>query len=328
MDVCERLSLEAASAETLMACEHRHRYELATRLCAGMRVLDLCCGSGYGSEMLAATASEVVGVDNDMTTIDLAQATVGRRAGVGFEAADAVEYVQRDLGSRFDAIVCFEGIEHLHDVDVVLAALREYAQAGMRIVSSIPNSKLFEEDNPFHVTEFGYEETRDAFAGFPSTTLLPQYLAEGSLICPEEATETDVTLSLDDRLEPESANHFIVCVNFDATQLTAAHRGQLQVNAAPAYNSYMRALERANDDLRRANSWLARDRLGKSGSAAASALRRFEERCAAFEAEASSWRARYEAAEQQRAADPEPASPLLRRLMSTRRLVRRYARRS
>jgi SAM-dependent methyltransferase len=327
MDVTERLSLEAASAETLLACEHRHRYDLASRLCAGMRVLDLCCGSGYGSEMLAATASEVVGVDNDMTTIDLAQATVGRRAGVAFEAADAIEYLQGDLATRFDAVVCFEGIEHLHDVDVALAALRGHADAGMRIVASVPNSKLFEEDNPFHVTEFGYEEAREAFAGFPATTLLPQYLAEGSLICPEEATEIEVTLSLDDRLELESANHFMVCVNFDPAELTAAHRGRLQVNAAPAYNSYMRSLERANTDLRRANSWLARDRLGKSGSAAASALRRFEERSTALEAELATWRTRCEAAEQ-RAADVEAASRMLNRLAGARRLVRRYARRS
>ena len=54
MDVVERLTLEAAQADTMVACEHRHRYEFAAALCDGRRVLDLCCGSGYGSAILAA----------------------------------------------------------------------------------------------------------------------------------------------------------------------------------------------------------------------------------------------------------------------------------
>lgn len=322
MDVIERLTLEAASAETLLVCEHRHRYELAARLCAGLRVLDLCCGSGYGSELLAASASEVVGVDNDMATVDLAQATVGKRlANVGFEAADAVGFLRGDLGARFDAVVCFEGLEHLHDLDVVLATLRAHAEAGLRIVASVPNSKLFEEDNAFHVTDFGYEEAREAFAGFPAAILLPQYLAEGSLICPPDATETDVTLSLDDRLELESANHFVVCVGFEPERVTAAHRGRMQLNAAPNYNTYMRDLARASDELHRINARLAREHLTKSGSGAASALRPLQDRLAAAEAQTAAWRARAEAAER-RAARLQAASRALRRLGRVRRRLR------
>ena len=43
--------------------EHWHRYAFAMPLCHGKRVLDAACGEGYGSDLLAGVAAEVVGVD-------------------------------------------------------------------------------------------------------------------------------------------------------------------------------------------------------------------------------------------------------------------------
>src|ERR1700733_10089782 len=112
MDIVERLTLEAAAADTMIACEHRQRYEFAASLCAGKRVLDLCCGTGYGTAILAAEATEVVGVDNDAATVELAAASIGHDvAGARFELADAAEFLMRDVVASFDVVVCFEGLE-------------------------------------------------------------------------------------------------------------------------------------------------------------------------------------------------------------------------
>src|SRR4029453_2048573 len=43
--------------------EHWHRYAVAAPLAAGKRVLDAACGEGYGSCLIARSASSVVGVD-------------------------------------------------------------------------------------------------------------------------------------------------------------------------------------------------------------------------------------------------------------------------
>ncbi|HEY0465678.1 MAG TPA: methyltransferase domain-containing protein, partial [Polyangiaceae bacterium] len=43
--------------------EHVHRYLLARELVKGKRVLDIACGEGYGSALLASVAREVTGVD-------------------------------------------------------------------------------------------------------------------------------------------------------------------------------------------------------------------------------------------------------------------------
>ncbi|HEX5130670.1 MAG TPA: class I SAM-dependent methyltransferase, partial [Usitatibacter sp.] len=43
--------------------EHWHRYHFAARWAAGKRVLDVACGEGYGTSVLARHAAGVTGVD-------------------------------------------------------------------------------------------------------------------------------------------------------------------------------------------------------------------------------------------------------------------------
>ena len=273
MDSVERLTLEAAQADTVLACEHRHRYEFATRLCAGLRVLDLCCGSGYGSAILASQARSVVGVDRDGASIEGAQAVIASQvAGVGFINADAVAFLRGQIAERFDVVVCFECLEHLTELDAALWLLRDHANRGTKVIASLPNSELFGERNPFHVTDFGYDEAMRAFSSFPSSVMLPQYLAEGSLICPPEAAAAEVAVVLDDRDEPAYANHFVFCVNFSAEAVNAVHHGSLQVDIAPVYNRWAEGLKHAIEALQIENARLARARLGKGASAGAAAL--------------------------------------------------------
>src|SRR5215471_657256 len=52
-----------------MAYEHVHRYGFAARFAKGKRVLDLGSGEGYGSNIMAAHASYVLGVDIDPACI-------------------------------------------------------------------------------------------------------------------------------------------------------------------------------------------------------------------------------------------------------------------
>jgi SAM-dependent methyltransferase len=286
MDVVERLSLEAVSEHTLIACEHIHRYEIAAELTAGLRVLDLCCGSGYGTAILAERAGIVHGVDIDVATVDLAAATVGRETEATFEARDALAFLRsEDVSERFDAVVCFEGLEHLPDVEAALRELRRHAEAGVRILASIPNSKAFEEDNEFHLTDFGWEEARAAWEGFDDVVTLFQHLAEGSVVLAEGADELDARIVHLDHGEPEFANHYIFAVGFDPDAVRAAHRARAQVVLAPVYNRYMRTLEGANAQLWRRNAQLARGLIGHADSGAASFVSKLELRVKELEAE-------------------------------------------
>jgi SAM-dependent methyltransferase len=288
MGVQERLSLEAASANTLLACEHVHRYRLAASLCHGLRVLDLGCGSGYGSAILRESAVAVTGVDNDVATVDMARVTVGAEHDMLFEAADAAEYLRRDISERFDAIVCFETLEHVADPEDVLTSLEIHAREGVRLVLSVPNSRTLREVNEFHVTDYGFDEAQEAFGRFEELTILYQFNAEGSLIRTEEPAGVDGEFVLDEHGEPEYANHFIACVNLTDRLRKIGGLARLQLAAAPDFTRHMLALERANEELWRTNARLARQHLGVSDSAAAAVqdrIRAAEEKAARLQAE-------------------------------------------
>jgi methylase of polypeptide subunit release factors len=99
-DAQERLDPADIEAGGLLAASHVHRYEFAAQLVGGRRVLDLCCGSGYGSRILAATAGSVHGVDvaADAVATAVAQDGRGEADRLNFECADAVSYL-RTLGA-------------------------------------------------------------------------------------------------------------------------------------------------------------------------------------------------------------------------------------
>src|SRR2546426_860879 len=67
-----------------IALEHYHRYALARELVAGKEVLDIACGEGYGTALLATAAARVTGVDLDAGTLDHAQRRYGGLANVRF----------------------------------------------------------------------------------------------------------------------------------------------------------------------------------------------------------------------------------------------------
>lgn len=277
MGVQERLSLSATSADTLIAAAHVHRYRLAARLCEGLRVIDLACGTGYGSVILRDTARSVLGVDNDAETVDMAQATVGAEHDVRFQTADAVDFLCGDLTEDWDAIVCFEGLEHLQRPGEALDNLTRLGGKGMKLLVSLPNSRTFEERNEFHLTDFGYEEAMQALETLGETTFLYQFNAEGSLIRGGEADELAGEFVLPEHGEPEYANNFIAAVNFGDRVKQHPASAQMHLAVAPDYNRHMLSLERANRDLWRENARIGRHRIGRGDAAAATALHRLEE---------------------------------------------------
>lgn len=273
MDAQERLRLDEARVPTLLGAMHVHRYELATELCRGLRVVDLGCGTGYGSEILSRESSFVLGVDLDEETIEGAREQLGRPDRLEFEVADANDFMRDRLRDRFDAIVMLETLEHLSDVDEALTSLRRHAEDGVKLVVSVPNSRMLDEENRFHLTDFGFEEAMKAFADFPDTHLAYQFLAEGSLLQVDGMDEGGHELDVREQGEREYANHFIALVNF-GDRIVAAISALMRLQAEPLNHRYMQGLERANEALHRANLQLARGLLGRSDTAAATLLAR------------------------------------------------------
>lgn len=301
MDIQERLTVEQARGSGLVASEHVHRYEFAVELCAGLRVADVGCGVGYGSSMLRKVCPAVTGVDYDAETIQIAQRTFGRD-GLDFIQADGGEFLREPLRDRIDAIVMFESLEHLGDVEGALASLQRHAENGLRLIVSVPNSRAFDEENPYHRTDFSFDGALAAFKGFGDTTILFQFLAEGSLIRAAAGGSLAPHTVLEERGEPEYANHFIACVNFGGRSELAPDRARMELAITPNFSRHMMNLERANEALGQANARLARSKLGTADSAAAAlqgrlrgleeeirSLRQIQERARRVDAEHERW---------------------------------------
>jgi 2-polyprenyl-3-methyl-5-hydroxy-6-metoxy-1,4-benzoquinol methylase len=91
--------------------EHWHRYHFAARWAAGQRVLDVACGEGYGSALLARGAAHVTGVDVSAQAIAHARSAYADRANLEFVCASCTALPLAD--ASVDVAVTFETIEHI-----------------------------------------------------------------------------------------------------------------------------------------------------------------------------------------------------------------------
>jgi SAM-dependent methyltransferase len=153
--------------------EHAARYRWAARAVRGRAVLDVACGTGYGSAMLLrAGARAVRAVDVSAPALEFARATY---AGPAYVRADALALPLRD-GSA-DVVVSLETIEHVADGRRFLQGLRAILPRGGTLFISSPNVALSRGNNPYHVHEMTLEELTDLLrsTGFRVTGVWGQY---------------------------------------------------------------------------------------------------------------------------------------------------------
>jgi ubiquinone/menaquinone biosynthesis C-methylase UbiE len=133
-------------------------YELASTFLKGSGfVLDLACGSGFGTKMLSADAGRVVGVDNDREIIDQAR-NVYRASGLDFLAADVLNLPYES--NSVDAVVAFEIIEHVPPNDLLTEINRVLKPGGVMCLSTPQNSLGHIPATSDHLREFSLEEIR------------------------------------------------------------------------------------------------------------------------------------------------------------------------
>ena len=172
-----------------IALEHFHRYHWAAQFSRGKSVLDIACGEGYGSEILARSATHVIGVDLSEDVIVHA-ARKYRRKNLEFLVGSCDRIPIPD--GRIDLVVSFETIEH-HDrhQEMMREIKRILCPEGILIVSS-PDRSVYADvpgyKNEFHVKELFAREFEALLKEyFANVDLFGQRVAYGSIIAREGA---------------------------------------------------------------------------------------------------------------------------------------------
>ncbi len=210
--------------------EHVHRYAFARRYAAGRRVLDVACGEGYGSALLAEVARDVVGVDIDAATVAHARAAYASRRNLAFVEGSAAKLPLAD--ASVDLVVSFETIEHLDAADQprMLAEIARVLAADGALVLSAPNRPEYSDSrgyvNPYHRHEHDRAELERLLdAHFPARAWHAQRVWLGSTLWREgggadaEAFEGDAAGVAAARVPP--AMYFVVVAARDASALPA-----------------------------------------------------------------------------------------------------------
>lgn len=143
--------------------EHFHRYALAARWCANMRILDAACGEGYGSALLATSASSVEAVDISEDAVEHACQRYGHIEELNFQVADCTSLPFSD--NEFDRVVSFETLEHLTAQDQLLAEFRRVLKPDGFLILSSPDKAVYSDQqitsNEFHIRELYRDELED-----------------------------------------------------------------------------------------------------------------------------------------------------------------------
>ncbi|MGF2616727.1 class I SAM-dependent methyltransferase [Rossellomorea aquimaris] len=163
----ERVIPEMMDPMNGMLLEHLARYYFAMEYAKG-RVLDISCGTGYGSKIIAkarkAFLDEIIAVDNHEETLQYAKAKHYHPL-IQYLKMDAEDPKLPGTLGQFDLIISFETIEHLAREKTFTDNLYHMLKPGGTLILSTPfgAGRGQPTNEKFHVHQLTEKEFIDLF---------------------------------------------------------------------------------------------------------------------------------------------------------------------
>jgi 2-polyprenyl-3-methyl-5-hydroxy-6-metoxy-1,4-benzoquinol methylase len=134
------------------------RYLAAAASASGRRVLESCCGLGWGAQLLAASAASVVAYDRSNDALAFCKAAWPSRSNLAWHETDALAANAAWCGA-FDIVTAMETVEHFSrkDGDRYLATLAGFLKPGGLLLGTTwlsPTREIADgryQDNPHHL---------------------------------------------------------------------------------------------------------------------------------------------------------------------------------
>ena len=160
-DTIERIKPQAISPDDRSAWKslqlHLARYHFAGKHLVPGAVVDLACGTGYGSHLLAneygSTLTKIYAVDNNPDAIHFAR-THFPHPLIEFVVADAM---QLNLGTSINNVVSLETLEHLREPAAFVQQMSNMLPKGGRFIVSIPITPSVDA-NPYHLHDLTIQQ--------------------------------------------------------------------------------------------------------------------------------------------------------------------------
>lgn len=166
-DTGERIIPDEMKPSNMMLLEHMARYQFAFPYVKG-RVLDLACGSGYGSVMATRQSKRKI---SEMVAVDFSEEVLTYARGryhhpmISYECHNAADPALPEKLGTFDCILSFETYEHLEEEGVFLDNLFQMLKPGGILVLSTPfgEGRGKPTSEPFHIHQITRDEFRSLF---------------------------------------------------------------------------------------------------------------------------------------------------------------------
>ena len=161
---------------------HIGRYEWACEVLKELqvtRILDIACGAGYGSKMLATALPnvEVLGSDYDERAVEQASKLYSA-PNLRYAVGDMVTWRKgNDLLGQFDAVVSFDTIEHLLYRELALMRIADNLKDGGVLLISTPCGHSVTRLNPaweHHKIEYSHSDLFGILSRYFKRVIQPQ----------------------------------------------------------------------------------------------------------------------------------------------------------
>lgn len=173
-------------APLFVRVEHLARYRWAREMLRrkkAKRVMDIACADGYGTDNLFIDGRYVLGVDRDSQLVEEASSNYNNCDFIICDIDNEAEVLEEK--APFDAICCFETLEHLRYPKKALELFYRMMGKGGHLLISIPDGKYEPIDSDgniisdFHLHAFSYDEISAMLndSGFWIVEILHQHLS-------------------------------------------------------------------------------------------------------------------------------------------------------
>lgn len=149
---------EKSESDNPIYQRHLFAYEQAIPLIQG-DVLEVGCGEGYGSRLLAPNTKKYTAID--------------KFVALNKENLLGVEFIQMNVphltpfaDNTFDIVVSFQVIEHIDDDHLFLKEIHRVLKPGGKLIMTTPNIKMSLTRNPYHVREYTHTELTNLTATY------------------------------------------------------------------------------------------------------------------------------------------------------------------